>query len=182
MPPHPIARLHFSKLAPMDSISMDFAQFHGKYFLIVVDLESGYTMCAAVPDQTTETALKFLKVLGNQYGYPSELRSDGGPAFRLSFEAALKKLGISHHTSPPYVPASNGLAERGVGIIKSYLYKLGKLQQPELSKLLYHINNIPSSTPGAGSAFFRFCGQMADWQLFPNCHSISPQKMYVWLG
>ena len=127
-------------------------------------------MCAATPDQTTDTALKYLKLLGNTYGFPSEVCSDGGPVFRLRFEAELSKLGISHHTSPPYFPSSNGLAERGVGVIKSYLAKLGKLQQPELSKLLYRINNMPSCTPGAGSAFFRFFGRRGRISSIPQLH------------
>ena len=89
---------------------MDFAQFAGKYYIIVVDRSSGYTMVAATPDQMSDTALKYLRFLGNTYGFPSEVRSDGGPAFRCRFEAQLSKLGINHHTSPPYFPSSNGLA------------------------------------------------------------------------
>ena len=83
----------------MDSVNRDFAQFAGKYYPIVVDRASGYTMVAATLDETIDTALKYLKLLGNTYGFPSEVCSDGEPAFRCRFEAELSKLGISHHTS-----------------------------------------------------------------------------------
>ena len=133
---------------------MYIAQFAGKYYLIVIDRSSGYTMVGATPDQTTNTALKYLKLLGTTYSFPSEVRSDGGPAFRCRFEAEL-----SHHTSPLYFSSSNSLAERGVGVVKSNLAKLGNLQQSELAKLLYRINNIPSCTSRASSVVCRFFGR-----------------------
>ena len=79
---------------------MDFSQYAGKHYLIVVDRSSGYVMVAATPDQTTETALRYLRLLGNTYGFPSEVHSDRGPAFRSKFEEEVRKLGINHHTSP----------------------------------------------------------------------------------
>ena len=60
LPPPTIACLEFSQLAPMDLVNMDFCQYAGKYYLIIVDRSSGYVMVAATPDQTADTALKYL--------------------------------------------------------------------------------------------------------------------------
>ena len=73
----------------MDSISIDFAQFGGKYYLVVADRSSGFTMAAQTQDQSTEIAVKFLKRLGCLYGFPLEVRSNGDPAFRGRFKEEL---------------------------------------------------------------------------------------------
>ena len=68
----------------------------------------------------------------------------------------MKKFGILHKTSSPYVPSSKGIAECAVQTVKSYLHKFGNLQQPKLQALLYRLNNTPSVIPGASSSFVRF--------------------------
>ena len=80
-------------------------------------------------------------------------------AFREAFGAELKKFGIFHHTTSPYMPSSNKLADRAVQSIKAYFYKLGTLQQNKLQDLLYRLNNTPSVIPGAGYSFTRFIGR-----------------------
>ena len=116
---------------------MDFSSFGGRYYLIAADWASGYTMAAQTPDQIIESAIKFLKQMGNQFGYPHEVCTDNGPAFRHKFKTELACLGCEHHVSAPYVAAGNGLAECHVGIVKSYLSELGKLDNVKLSQLLY---------------------------------------------
>ena len=52
------------------------------------------------------------------------------------FAEKMKKWGIKHILTPPYHPASNGLAEKAVGIVKD---KLKKMNTPA-SPLELHIN------------------------------------------
>ena len=63
-PPPPAASLEFSKLEPIDSVSIDFAKSGGRYCLVVAERSSGYTMVAQTPDPLMEIAVKFLKKLG----------------------------------------------------------------------------------------------------------------------
>ena len=59
-----------------------------------------------------------------RFGLPETINTDNGTGFvSQEFEEFLRKNGISHVTSAPYHPASNGLAERAVQIVKKGLKK-----------------------------------------------------------
>lgn len=55
---------------------------------------------------------------------------------------------ISHITSPPYVPASNGQGERAVRVVKDLLkkYNTGESFKTRLAKVLFHYRCIPHNT------------------------------------
>ena len=59
----------------------------------------------------------------NLLGWPSSIRSDGGPQFRGDFLDFFLKHDIRHELSAPYNPKSNGLAEAGVKSVKNILKK-----------------------------------------------------------
>ncbi|CAL4078947.1 unnamed protein product [Meganyctiphanes norvegica] len=64
-------------------------------------------------------------------GFPKTLVSDNGPQFvSHEFAAHMKIWGIKHLFSPPYHPASNGLAEKAVHITKDKLKKMDAPAQP----------------------------------------------------
>ena len=54
------------------------------------------------------------------FGYPSVIRSDGGPQFRSEFDNSKN---ITHELTSPYNPQSNGLAENAVKQAKHLLIK-----------------------------------------------------------
>ena len=54
----------------------------------------------------------------DSYRYPTSIRYDGGPHFRNEFKEMLKELSIPETLSSAYNHASNGLAERHVGVVK----------------------------------------------------------------
>ena len=61
-------------------------------------------------------------------GFPVTLVSDNGAQFASNvFKHRMQQWGIKHLFSPPYHPASNGLAEKAVHIIKD---KLKKMEAP----------------------------------------------------
>ena len=69
--------------------------------------------------------------LDTRYLFPTTLVSDNGPQFTSSeFASKMSKWKIKHILTPPYHPASNGLAERGVGIVKDKLKKMGVSGSP----------------------------------------------------
>ena len=68
-------------------------------------------------------------------GFPTTLVWDNGPQFKSQeFADKMKKWGIKHVLTPPYHPASNGLAEKAVGIFKTHLKKM-MYQLPLLSSI-----------------------------------------------
>merc|ERR1712055_511919 len=78
---------------------------------------------------TDTTALKTCAVLYSWFsernGFPVTIVSDNGPQFTSEvFKDKMDKWGVKHVLTPPYHPASNGLAEKAVGIIKNHLKKM----------------------------------------------------------
>ncbi len=82
---------------------------------------------------------------------PETIVSDNGTCFTSEeFEIFLKSInGIKHYTSAPYHPASNGLAERAVQIIKHGLKKetVGDIEE-RLAKILFNYRITPQTTTG----------------------------------
>ena len=71
-------------------------------------------------------------------GFPTTLVSDNGPQFTSKdFADKMVKWGIKHILTPPYHPASNGLAERGVGTLKSHLKKMNSQTTPSVCTWIY---------------------------------------------
>ena len=71
----------------------------------------------------------------DSYGYPTSIRYDGGPHFRKEFIDMLDKFSIPETPLSPYNHASNGLAERHVGVVKLLLKKCTASKQDFRSAL-----------------------------------------------
>ena len=80
--------------------------------------------------------------------------SDNGTCFVSSeFKQYLCKNGVRHTTSAPYHPASNGLAERAVQIIKRGLKQVTEgTMHTRLAKVLFTYRMTPQSTTGQAPA------------------------------
>ena len=61
-----------------------------------------------------------------EVGWPTAIRTDGGPQFRSEFPQFCDKHGIKHELSSPYNPESNGLAEAAVKNIKAIITRCHK--------------------------------------------------------
>ena len=96
---------------------------------------------------TAPATIQVLFTLFSRYGYPQHVVSDNGPQFIAEeFKAFLKINGIKHTLTPPYHPASNGLAERHVQIFKGMFKKLGGHVEYRTSKVLLAYRNILHGT------------------------------------
>ena len=85
-------------------------------------------------DTTTEKTLAVLfGWFCEQTGFPTTLVSDNGPQFTAGmFKEKMTKWGVTHKLTPPYHPASNGLAKRAVGLLKD------KLKNMDVARHLQH--------------------------------------------
>ena len=85
-------------------------------------------------------------------GFPTTLVSDNGPQFTSKeFSDKMNKWGIKHLLTPPYHPASNGLAERAVGTIKSHLKKMNSPVTPlelyvNIKRILHFHHSMPQAS------------------------------------
>ena len=85
-----------------------------------------------------------------QFGIPENVVFDNGPTFTsMEFKQLLQRNGVRHTTSPPYHPASNGLAERAVQIFKHSVAKLtDETVQTKIVRFLFTYRTPPQSTTG----------------------------------
>ena len=124
--PAPLCPWPFSKW-PMERVHVDFFEYEGKMVLVMVDSFSKKIWTALMNTDTTTT--KTLAVLYGWFceetGFPTTVVSDNGSQFTSKeFGDKMSKWGVKHLLTPPYHPASNGLAERAVGIVKDRLKKM----------------------------------------------------------
>jgi len=65
---------------------------------------------------TTQHTIEVLEDIFTTHGFPRLLVSDNRPQFTAEeFGSFLQSSNIVHHKSPPYHPATNGLAENNYG-------------------------------------------------------------------
>ena len=130
---------------------MYFCEYKGKMILVMVDSYSKKIWTALMNTDTTAT--KTLAVLFGWFcdetGVPTTLVSDNGPQFTSKeFKDKMVKWGVKHLLTPPYHPASNGLAERAVGLVKDRLKKMNCSAAPvQLFVGLKYICRIHGVTP-----------------------------------
>ena len=91
-----------------------------KCFIVAVDAFSKYCIVRAVPNQTADTTMKFLKEdLVSKHGSPYVLLSDQGRNFESKMiEEFCTKYGIKKICTTSYQPQCNGLAERTIRTLK----------------------------------------------------------------
>ena len=78
---------------------------------------------------------------------------DGTCVFNAEFELFFKGKGIKHTTSAPHHPASNGLAEAAIEVVKRCLKKVKEgSMSSRLAKVLLIYRITPQSMTGLTSA------------------------------
>ena len=93
----------------------------------------------------TTISINWQKNIIQQYGWPQSLISDNGPCYTAdAFTGVMNAYHVSHITSLPHYPQSNGHAEKYVQIVKSLFYK-AKEEGKELFKCLMIYCNTPLS-------------------------------------
>ena len=99
---------------------------------------------------TSTVVMQELRTTFTRFGLPETIVTDNGTCFISSeFEEFLQKNGIRHITSAPYHPASNGLAEWAVQIVKKGLKKVTKGSiSDKLANVLLSYRITPQGTTG----------------------------------
>ena len=138
-------------IAPNEELSVDFADIGGHDVLVIKDRLSGWISAFRTKSKKTEAACEALEDHFYEFGLPSRITSDGGPAFQGAFTEWLRGWHINHHTTPAHHPRSNGLVERGVRSIREIFEKQDKhMSQKLLKRICFLVNSHPQRN-GSGS-------------------------------
>ena len=109
---------------PMQKISCDIFHHSGNSWLIVTDWFSGFPFAKKLGHtSSTDQVIKKLNKIFMTFGYPTHLRSDGGPEFRDSFQKWARRAGIQSTHSSAYNPEGNSRAEKSIQDVKNLLTK-----------------------------------------------------------
>ena len=96
-------------------------------FLIVTDVFSKYFLVRKLANSTSAAICAELATIVTELGLPHIIRSDNGPCYNSKeFQQFLQCYNITHHTSSPHHPRSNGFVERMVRVAKKLMDKAGK--------------------------------------------------------
>ena len=139
-PAHPWSRLHLDFAGP----------FLGHMFLVLVDAHSKWMEVKLMNSISATKTIEQLKLIFATHGLPRKIVTDNGPTFiSQDFRDFMHSNGISHVTSAPYHPSTNGLAERAVQSFKQGIKRIpGASIQDRLSHFLFHYRITPHSTTG----------------------------------
>ena len=146
---------------PWDRIHMDFGEYNSKHFLVVIDAYSKWPEVRLMSSTSASCLVGVLKDIFACHGFPRLVVSDNGPQF-VSHELReyLTAHHILHHRSAPYHPATNGLAEGMVKILKQWLRKQASCPSinSNLADFLFTYRNVPHTTTGHSPAELIFGG------------------------
>ena len=123
-------------------------------YLVIIDSHSKWIEAFVTTSSMSTTVIEILRHVFARFGIPEIIVSDNGPCFvSEEFESFLLANGVKHITSSPYHPATNGLAERAIQILKKGLKKvtMGSLQT-RLAQILMSYRITPQSTTGTSPA------------------------------
>ncbi|KAL1454662.1 hypothetical protein WDU94_010876 [Cyamophila willieti] len=137
---------HEQSYLPFETLALDILLLYGKFYLVLVDAKSKWPeikMLNKAPD--TAVTIKLLEEIFSFHGYPEFMVSDNATIFKNdAFRNYCKNRGIFQIFSAPGHPATNGLAERYVQILKS---KLTKMTESSPVESLQQIQQIFRATP-----------------------------------
>ena len=147
-PSHPWTRIHIDFAGP----------FLGKTFFVLIDAHSKWIDAVCTYSSSATAAIEHLRTVFSQFGIPETIVSDNAACFMgEEFNTFTTVNGIKHITSAPHHPASNGLAERAVQIVKSGLRKVTEgSMNTRLAKILFAYRLTPHTTTGVSPSELLF--------------------------
>ena len=119
--------------------------------LITIDAHLKWIDAVPVSSTSTAATVQVLRRLFATHGSPELMITDNATAFTSNeFHKFEERIGILHRTSSPYHPATNGLSEQALQVVKNGLRKNaeGDMEVLRLARFLFHYHNTPHATTG----------------------------------
>ena len=130
---------------PWHTLATDIFYWKRMDFLIVADVFSKYFLVRKLINSTSTAVCAEIATIVTELGLPHVIRSDNGPCYSSrEFQQMLQRYNITHQTSSPHHPRSNGFVERMVGVAKKLMDKAGSEGKPWISGL-YEYRVTPQS-------------------------------------
>ncbi|CAF4637437.1 unnamed protein product [Rotaria sp. Silwood2] len=172
-------------------VHMDFAgPIWDSKWLILIDAKSKFPIVVDMNNDTTAKNLcNVLEQIIDWFGPPASLVSDNGPPFNSNEMVKFyMTYGIDHITSPPYHPASNGIAER---FVRSFKEAMLKQQQSGVTNRSTALRNVlrnyrwtPHTSTGVSPASMMFKHSIRTEldMMKPHKSTLSEQKTKFKIG
>ena len=129
---------------PWLRVGIDLFFYRGKDYLVMCDYYSRWIEVLALTSTTSTAVICRMKDVFARFGVPADVVSDNGPQFvSAEFEEFATRYVFNHITSSPYLPSSNGEAERAVQTAKQMLSQ----KDPWLALMVYR--DTPITATGA---------------------------------
>ena len=130
---------------PWHTLAIDIFYWKRMDILIVADVFSKYLLDRKLANSSSATVCAEIATIVTELGLPHIIRSDNGPCYNSKeFQQLLQHYNITHHTSSPHHPRSNGFVERMVRVAKKLMDKAGREGKPWISGL-YEYRVTPQS-------------------------------------
>ena len=130
---------------PWHTLATDIFYWKRMDFLIVDDVFSKYFLVRKLANSSSAAVCAEIATIVTELGLPHIIRSDNGPCYNFKeFQQLLQCYNITHQTSSPHHPRSNGFVERMVGVAKKLMDKAGSKGKPWISSL-YEYRVTPQS-------------------------------------
>ena len=111
-------------LYPFQMVSSDLFHHDGNNYLVIVDHYSKWYQVKQLRSLTSREVISNCDELFSSFGMPQIFRSDNGTQYTSAeFKQYCSRNNISHVTSSPGYPKSNGMAEAYVKIAKALVEK-----------------------------------------------------------
>ncbi|UYV84361.1 K02A2.6-like [Cordylochernes scorpioides] len=133
---------------PFQKIGVDLFEIEGRKYLGIVDYYTKYPEVFELRSTKAEMVIEKLKEVFARCGVPEIMMTDNGPPFQSTemMEFA-KELNVTHTTSSPRFPQSNGMIERTIQTLKSTIIKCQQSKQDIYQALLLLRNTEHNSFP-----------------------------------
>ena len=130
---------------PWHTLVTDIFYWKRMDFLIVTDVFSKYFLVRKLANSLSAAVCAEIATIVTELGLAHIIRSDNGPCYNSKeLQQLLQCYNITHHTSSPHHPRSNGFVERMVGVAKKLMDKAGSEGKPWISGL-YEYRVTPQS-------------------------------------
>ena len=130
---------------PWHTLVTDIFYWKRMDFLIATDVFSKYFLVRKLANSSSAAVCAEIATIVTELVLPHIIRSDNGPCYNSKeFQQLLQCYNITHHTSSPHHPRSNGFVERMVGVAKKLMDKAESEGKPWISGL-YDYRVTPQS-------------------------------------
>ena len=132
---------------PWHTLVTDIFYWKRMDFLVVADVFSKYFLVRKLANSTSAAICAELATIATELGLPHIIRSDNGPCYNSKeFQQFLQRYNITHQTSSPHHPRSNGFVETMIRVAKKLMDKAGREGKPWISGLYDYRVTLQSSS------------------------------------